>query len=244
MSRATATIDLNPPSWLAHGIAFTPHRVPENGSRTAARYVESGLRVVSPEQYQDFQQEALVHTDALYRYARRLTNDAREGEDLLQETFLRALRFWHQYQKGTNCKAWLFRIMRNLSINRAQSKARNPVSDSLEDTEEWSLYGKLQDPESLRDDSPEKRFFEQNWSKEIVDAMAKLPEEYRSAIILCDVEGFAYQEIADILDIPIGTVRSRLNRARNRLQQMLLGYVQENHPDLLVKRGEKENESP
>lgn len=240
MSTATATICRGE----GFGIAFTPHRVPENGSRTAARYVESGLRVVSPEQYQDFQKEALVHTDALYRYARRLTNDAREGEDLLQETFLRALRFWHQYQKGTNCKAWLFRIMRNLSINRAQSKARNPVSDSLEDTEEWSLYGKLQDPESLRDDSPEKRFFEQNWSKEIVDAMAKLPEEYRSAIILCDVEGFAYQEIADILDIPIGTVRSRLNRARNRLQQMLLGYVQENHPDLLVKRGEKENESP
>lgn len=195
--------------------------------------------MISSEQYQDFQKEALVHTDALYRYARRLTNDASEGEDLLQETFLRALRFWHQYQKGTNCKAWLFRIMRNLSINRAQSKARNPASDSLEDTEEWSLYGKLQQPDSLEDDNPEKRFFEQNWSKEIIEAMAKLPEEYRSAIILCDVEGFAYQEIADILDIPIGTVRSRLNRARSRLQQMLLGYVQENHPDLLTEHKQK-----
>ena len=198
--------------------------------------------MVSPEQYQDFQTEALVHTDALFRYARRLTNDPREAEDLLQETFLRALRFWHQYQKGTNCKAWLFRIMRNLSINRAQSRARSPVSDSLENTEEWSLYGKLQDPDSLQEESPEKRFFEHNWSPEIVKAMAKLPEEYRSAIILCDVEGFAYQEIADILDVPIGTVRSRLNRARTRLQQMLLGYVQENHPDLLTKKNESEQE--
>jgi len=179
--------------------------------------------VVSPEQYQDFQKEALVNTDALFRYARRLTNDAREGEDLLQETFLRALRFWHQYQKGTNCKAWLFRIMRNLSINRAQSKARSPISDSLEDTEEWSLYGKLQDPDALKEDSPEVRFFEQNWSKDIVDAMAKLPEEYRSSIILCDVEGFSYQEIANILDIPIGTVRSPLNSDRTRLQHMLVG---------------------
>lgn len=192
--------------------------------------------MVSPEQYADFQKEALVHTDALYRYARRLTSDTREAEDLLQETFLRALRFWHQYQKGTNCKAWLFRIMRNLSINRAQSRARNPVSDSLDDTEEWSLYGRLHDPASIQEDSPEKRFFEENWSPEIVQAMARLPEEYRSAIILCDVEGFSYQEIADILEVPIGTVRSRLNRARSRLQQMLLEYVQENHPDLLPKK--------
>lgn len=194
--------------------------------------------MVSPEQYTDFQDEALVHTDALYRYARRLTSDTREAEDLLQETFLRALRFWHQYQRGTNCKAWLFRIMRNLSINRAQSRARNPVSDSLDDTEEWSLYGRLHDPQSIQEDSPEKRFFEENWSSEIVDAVARLPEEYRSAIILCDVEGFSYQEIADILEVPIGTVRSRLNRARSRLQAMLLNYVQENHPDMLSRRTE------
>lgn len=200
--------------------------------------------MVSAEQYQDFQKEALVHTDALYRYARRLAHDTREAEDLLQETFLRALRFWHQYQKGTNCKAWLFRIMRNLSINRAQSRARNPVSDSLEDTEEWSLYGKIKDPESLQEGSPEKRFFEQNWSPEIIKAMARLPEEYRSAIILCDVEGFAYQEIADILEVPIGTVRSRLNRARSRLQQLLLDYVKENHPDLLVSHEKGKEKEP
>jgi RNA polymerase sigma-70 factor (ECF subfamily) len=199
---------------------------------------ESAPTVVSAQQYQDFQDEALIHNDALYRYARRLTMDTREAEDLLQETFLRALRFWHQYQKGTNCKAWLFRIMRNLSINRAQSKARSPVKDSLEDTEEWSLFGKLKDKDELSNESPEKMFFTHNWSPEIVNAMAKLPEEYRSAIILCDVEGFAYQEIADILEIPIGTVRSRLNRARSKLQSLLLEYVKEHHPDLLKKSPE------
>jgi len=200
--------------------------------------------VVSPEQYDDFQSEALAHTDALFRYARRLNSDPREAEDLLQETLLRALRFWHQYQKGTNCKAWLFRIMRNLSINRAQSKSRSPISDSLDDTEEWSLYAKLQDPDSAREESPEKKFFEQNWSSEIVEAMAKLPEEYRSALLLCDVEGFSYQEIAEILNVPIGTVRSRLNRARNRLQQSLLEYVQQNHPDLLKKKAAEGNDLP
>lgn len=192
--------------------------------------------MVSPEQYDDFQKEALVHTDALFRYARRLNSDVREAEDLLQETLLRALRFWHQYQKGTNCKAWLFRIMRNLSINRAQSKARNPANDSLDDTEEWSLYARLKDPDSVAEESPERLFFDHNWSSEIVEAMAKLPEEYRSAILLCDVEGFSYQEIAEVLEVPIGTVRSRLNRARNRLQQLLYEYVQQNHPDLIKKQ--------
>lgn len=189
----------------------------------------------------DFQDEALVHMDALYRYARRLTGNDRDAEDLLQETFLRAVRFWHNYQKGTNCKAWLFRIMRNLSINRAQAAGRAPQGASLDDTEEWYLYNHLHDPEQSEEGSPEKLFFEHNWSPEITRALQKLPEEYRSAIILCDVEEFSYQEIAEILQIPIGTVRSRLNRARGKLQELLLEYVKEQHPDLLKKKAaEKE----
>lgn len=183
----------------------------------------------------DFQNEALVHMDALYRYARRLTGNDKDAEDLLQETYLRALRFWHNYQKGTNCKAWLYRIMRNLSINRAQSSARRPQSDSLDDTEEWYLYSRLHDPDLGESGSPEKLFFERNWSEPIKQAMDKLPEEYRIPVLLCDVEGFAYQEIAEILDIPIGTVRSRLNRARRKLQQYLWDYVAEQDPDLIKK---------
>lgn len=192
----------------------------------------------------DFQNEALVHMDALYRYARRLTGNDKDAEDLLQETYLRALRFWHNYQKGTNCKAWLYRIMRNLSINRAQSSARRPQSDSLDDTEEWYLYSRLHDPDLGESGSPEKLFFERNWSQPIRDAMEKLPEEYRIPVLLCDVEGFAYQEIAEILDIPIGTVRSRLNRARRKLQQYLWDYVAEQDPDLLKKVTQKGSEPP
>jgi RNA polymerase sigma-70 factor (ECF subfamily) len=174
--------------------------------------------------------------DAVYRYARRLAGNDKDAEDLLQETFLRAFRFWHNYQKGTNCKAWLFRILRNLSINRAQSQARQPVSASLEDTEDYFLYGRLQDPEQSQSDNPERTFFTHNWSPEILAALDKLPEEYRSAVVLCDVEGLSYQEIAEILEVPIGTVRSRLNRARGKLQQLLYQYVKENQPDLIKHR--------
>lgn len=171
--------------------------------------------------------------DALYRYARRLTGNDREAEDLLQETYLRALKFWHNYQKGTNCKAWLYRIMRNLSINRAQSLSRAPQSSSLENTEDWYLYNRLHDPDQSQEGNPEKAFFEHNWSRDIVEAMDKLPEEYRTAILLCDVEGLSYQEIAEVLDVPIGTVRSRLNRARRRLQELLFDFAKEVHPDLI-----------
>lgn len=173
----------------------------------------------------DFQAEALVHMDALYRYARRLARNEKDAEDLLQETFLRAYRFWHKYKKGTNCKAWLYRIMRNLSINRAQSAARKPTSTSLDDTEEWYLYNQLREQETTEAKNPEKLFFERNWSPEIKESLEQLPDEFREPLLLCDVEGFSYQEIASLLDVPIGTIRSRLNRARRKLQKMLAGYL-------------------
>ena len=118
----------------------------------------------------------------------------------------------------------------------AQAAGRAPQGASLDDTEEWYLYNHLHDPGMSEAGSPEKLFFEHNWSPEITRALQKLPEEYRSAIILCDVEEFSYQEIAEILQIPIGTVRSRLNRARGKLQESLLEYVKEQHPDLLKKK--------
>lgn len=173
----------------------------------------------------DFQNEALVHMDALYRFARRLTGNEKDAEDLLQEAYLRAYRFWHKYQRGTNCKAWLYRIMRNLSINRAQTRARRPNQTSLDDTEEWYLYSQLRDQETTESKSPEKLFFEKNWSPEVRQALEDLPDEFREPLLLCDVEGFSYQEIAELLDVPIGTIRSRLNRARRRLQKVLAAHL-------------------
>ncbi len=173
-----------------------------------------------------FQEEALVHLDALYRYAERLTFNEKDAEDLLQETFLRAYRFWERYKKGTNCKAWLYRIMKNLSISKAQSRARKPDQTSLDDTEEWYLYSQLRDQESAEEKSPEKLFFERNWSPEVREALDSLAPEFREPILLCDVEGFAYQEIAELLEVPVGTVRSRLNRARRKLQKKLAEHME------------------
>lgn len=174
---------------------------------------------------EDFEREALVHMNALFRFARRLTGNDGDADDLLQECYARALRFWHNYRSGTNCKAWLFRIMHNLHINRWQARKRAPVSTSLEDAEDHYLYTRLQDPRQSLEGNPEIEFLASNPAPQIREALGALPTEFRTPVLLCDVEGMSYHEIAKIMDIPVGTVRSRLNRARRRLQKLLAGYV-------------------
>lgn len=170
----------------------------------------------------DFQEEALPHMDALYRYALRLTRNDRDAEDLLQDTFLRAFRFWDKYQKGSNCKAWLFRIMKNLFLNKIDKGKRTPDQTSLDDTEEWYLYSQLKDggPDSVKND-PASIFELKDWGDQIQEAISQLPEDFREPLVLFDGEGMSYQEISDLLEVPIGTVRSRLNRARKKLQKQL-----------------------
>lgn len=184
----------------------------------------------APVDREAFEREALVHMDALYRFARRLTGNDGDAEDLLQECFARALRFFRHYREGTNCKAWLFRIMHNLHINRWQSRKRAPASTSLEETEEYSLYRRLHDPRQSLEGNPEIEFFASNPAPEVRQALRSLPSEFRTPVLLCDVEGLSYHEIARIMDIPVGTVRSRLNRARRRLQGMLGDYYGHERP--------------
>lgn len=170
----------------------------------------------------DFQTEAMPHLDALYRYALRLTRNDKDAEDLVQDTFLRAFRFWGNYQQGTNCKAWLFRIMKNLFLNKIDKRKRSPDPTSLDDTEEWYLYSQLKEagPDAVRED-PASIFELKDWTEQIQEAIQRLPEDFREPLVLFDGEGMSYQEIADLLELPIGTVRSRLNRARKKLQQDL-----------------------
>src|SRR5690606_27088360 len=146
-----------------------------------------------------FEAEALVHMDSLLRFARRLTGSERDAEDLLQECYVRAIRFFHNYQPGTNCKAWLFRIMHNLHINRWHSEKRAPATSSLEDTEEHYLYNRLHDPRQALEGNPELEFFASNPAPQIRKALESLPDEFRTPVLLCDVEGFSYTEIAEIL---------------------------------------------
>lgn len=171
---------------------------------------------------QGFEEEAMPHLDALYRYALRLTRNEKDAEDLLQDCYLRGFRFWDKYQKGSNCKAWLFRIMKNLFLNRVDKKKRTPDQTSLDDTEEWYLYSQLKEsgPAEAQND-PATIFELRDWGDQIREAVDRLPEEFREPLVLFDGEGLSYQEISDILDVPIGTVRSRLNRARKKLQREL-----------------------
>ncbi|RIK40272.1 MAG: RNA polymerase subunit sigma-24 [Chloroflexi bacterium] len=163
-----------------------------------------------------------------------MTRSSSDAEDLVQETYLRAFRSLHQFAEGTNLRAWLFRIMTNTYINDYRKRQRRPTNTSLDDIEDFYLYDHLVDsvvqPQS---DNPEEEVLERLTTANITDAIDELPEEFRQVVTLADVEGFSYREIADVLQIPVGTVMSRLFRARRRLRKVLYdvaiesGYIRE-----------------
>jgi len=172
----------------------------------------------------EFEAEAYPHKDILYNFALRTTGDKDDAQDLLQETFMKAFRFWDKYEKGTNIRAWLFRIMKNSYINRYRKETREPGMVDYDDVE--NFY------DSIRDDSTDsndlqKKMYSNMLSDEVTEALQSLPEDFRTVVILCDIEGLAYDEIAEFLNCPIGTVRSRLHRGRKMLQEMLSGYARE-----------------
>ncbi|HEY8830091.1 MAG TPA: sigma-70 family RNA polymerase sigma factor [Candidatus Limnocylindria bacterium] len=168
-----------------------------------------------------FETEALSFLDALYRTGLRMTRSEAEAEDLVQETYIRAFRFRHQFTPGTNLKVWLFRILTNTFINQYRRKAARPDTTELDDVEESILYRHMRDvsPGSASPD-PEAELIDNTLSSEVKDALEALPEKFRTTLLL-DVEGFSYKEIAEVLDIPIGTVMSRLHRGRKFLQKRL-----------------------
>ena len=175
-----------------------------------------------------FEELALPHMDALYRTALRLTRNEKDAEDLVQEVFLRSFKSFHQFKLGTNIKAWLFKILTNLHINRYQKKARRPVKVSYDELEDFYLYNRLvEDPDSPRRRDVEEQFLNSFLDHEVKEAIEKLPYEFRISVILADIEGFRYKEIAGILNCPIGTVRSRLSRGRKLLQKYLWDYAKQ-----------------
>ncbi|MFN8607684.1 MAG: sigma-70 family RNA polymerase sigma factor [Vulcanimicrobiota bacterium] len=172
---------------------------------------------IAPESRERFDREALVHAEALYRFARRLASNDDQAEDLVQECFEKALRSFHQYKAGTNCKSWLFTILHNCHRMRLRSaQNRREVLDPGDDPK-FSLIDHLLEHEV----SSEQAFFDSTPSAEVRQAVGELSEALRSVVLLSDVEGLTYQEIAEVLSVPLGTVRSRLNRARTSLSQKL-----------------------
>ena len=168
-----------------------------------------------------FESEALSFLDALYRTALRMTRSEAEAEDLVQETYIRAFRFRQQFTPGTNLKAWLFRILTNTFINQYRRKAARPETTELDDVEESILYRHMRDVSpGSSSPNPEAELIDNTLSSEVKEALEALPEKFRTTLLL-DVEGFSYKEIAEMLDIPIGTVMSRLHRGRKFLQKRL-----------------------
>ena len=171
------------------------------------------------EKRESFEREALVHLDALYRVALRLSGNAADADDLVQETILKAYRAWDQYEKGTNAKGWLLTILRHAFINEYRRRTRHPENVDLDTIEPFAVLGEV------KDEDPQGAFFDKIVDDEVLREIDKLPETFRETLVLSDVEGMSYQEIAKILEIPVGTVKSRLFRARKVLQARLYDYA-------------------
>ena len=170
-----------------------------------------------------FEEEALGFSDQVYRVARRLVGSREEAEDLVQETYARAFRSWQQYQPGTNLRAWLFRILTNLNIDRGRRLQRQPELQPLEEGD-YFLYNKIES--SMGDENPdEERVIERLSQDHVVEALAEVPHAFRDVVVLVDIGEFSYADAAHILDIPVGTVMSRLHRGRRALKQNLAEKV-------------------
>ncbi|MCX8107129.1 MAG: sigma-70 family RNA polymerase sigma factor [Ignavibacterium album] len=172
--------------------------------------------------YEDFEREAIPHMDALYNYAIKMTGDSDDADDLVQETYLKAFRFFDKFEKGTNCKAWLFRIMKNTYINKYRKETKEPDKIDYEEVENY--YENIK-PSSTDTAHLEKDIYDNLLDDELSEAINSLPEDFKTVILLCDIEGFSYEEIADFIDVPVGTVRSRLHRARKMLFTKLHKYA-------------------
>ena len=169
-----------------------------------------------------FEVEFMPHVDSMYNFAYRLTFDEDDAKDLVQETYLKAYRFINSFQEGTNAKAWLFRILKNSFINDFRKKSKQPSKVDYNEVE--SYYNSDDVDEAITTDLRAETV-QDMIGDEVSNALNELAVDFRTVIILCDLEGFTYEEMAKILDIPIGTVRSRLHRARNLLKEKLRSYA-------------------
>jgi RNA polymerase sigma-70 factor (ECF subfamily) len=181
---------------------------------------ETGPGGSVPSKRREFQDEALVHLDDLHGRALRLTGgDEARSEDLVQETVLKAWRAWDSYETGTNCRAWLMTILRNTFINEFRQKKSRPDPVDYDDVEERPVWSQL------REEDPAGDFFDRIIDDEIVGAIEDLPDDFRVTLVLSDLEDMNYEQISEELDVPLGTVKSRLYRARRRLQRELYDYA-------------------
>jgi RNA polymerase sigma-70 factor, ECF subfamily len=173
-----------------------------------------------------FEEQAIPYMDQLYAAAMRMTRNPADASDLVQETFVKAFASWKTFSQGTNLKAWLYRILTNTYINTYRKKQREPYQGTIDDLEDWQLGG-AESTTASSTRSAEAEAIDRMPASVVKDALQAIPEDFRLAVYLADVEGFAYQEIADIMKTPIGTVMSRLHRGRRMLRDLLADYARE-----------------
>ena len=219
-SKAEVTRALADELWeqsVDHGVGSWP--MDTNGSRAPEAETDEA-------RHERFGRDALPYLDALYAGAMRLTSNPTEAEDLVQDTMVKAFAAFHQFQAGTNLKAWLFRIMQNSFISDYRKARREPLKTSTDDLEEWQL-SRLESEARTALPSAEEIVLDHLPDGDVLDALRALPEDFRTAVYLADVEGFSYAEIAEIMGTPTGTVMSRIHRGRKRLREDLAEHARE-----------------
>jgi len=175
----------------------------------------------------EFEEQAIPFMDQLYAAAMRMTRNPADAADLVQETFVKAFGSWSSFSQGTNLKAWLYRIQTNTFINNYRKNQRNPYQGTIDDLEDWQLGGAESVTQHTSTRSAEAEAIDQIPDSAVKDAMQAVPEDFRMAVYFADVEGFSYQEIADIMKTPVGTVMSRLHRGRRMLRDLLADYARD-----------------
>jgi RNA polymerase sigma-70 factor (ECF subfamily) len=180
---------------------------------------------VEVEKQNEFQNVVMPHKNDLYNYALAIARNSDDAQDLVQETYFKAYKNYHQFEGGTNSKAWMFMILKNTFINNYRKLKREPSKVDYDEIED--IYENIKFEQS-KDNNLDLDFYNNLFDDDLSSALAKLPEKMKEVFLLCDLEGYSYEEISQIVDIPIGTVRSRLHRARKLLQDELFGYAKIN----------------
>jgi RNA polymerase sigma-70 factor (ECF subfamily) len=183
-------------------------------------------QIRQPDPHATFEQAAMPFVDALYNTAYRMTRNAEDAEDLVQETYLKAYKYFEKFREGTNLKAWLFKILKNTFINNYRKKQHLPPQSDFAEIEE-AFESQVSEEATGLIKNPEDEALEHVLDEDVQRALDSLPPDYRMVVLLADLEGFSYKEIAEILDVPVGTVMSRLYRARKILESAMLRYARE-----------------